>query len=892
MTSSRLASRAINSKHQSLQDLAHKHIQRQKQVCASPIKAQTMFRQVLPSVSQTNDLLGTARAWMPSVKTLLQSCSNLQLSLPDRKCDRELSPQTHELLSAAAHYQTSLHEDGLIDTSELYWRAIDSAPVIQQLLIYGYFQPQAPELAWIDALAAPGSVIFLPLDDAPLFAKTQAAVDWLIQSGWEWLQATTPSTSRLHTTADAPTNKSLCETFLDSKDIEPPVESAIAYSYGTFESEIRGTLSQVKALRSAGIAEKDIAIVARDERSYGPKLLDIAWEYDLPLRALYATPLVTTRLGAWVTLLLTVVETQFPFEETAKLLSHPLCSNPDSDFWGVARQAHPEGFSAWREIANNQLTVDISNLERVRQSRRRDTWVEWLMDVFRSFSFRSRCARWPRESVAFNNLRKALVEVSKPEEEQLSWLAFKQQIEDLLESVTVPAQPGRGGVELHSPASMMGGQYAHVFVVGMADSVLPPVVSNDPVLDFFERVSLSNQGIHLPSATDSFQKEALDFYFLLQAATGQLTFSYPKLKDRKEQLPSPYLAQLNIAATTPPELPISSQEELRRSVLSYQLEQQKSVVEGQSSTDIEEVLAAAIRAFEVESHRESAGAANEYDGIIDQPFDYSDWTFSVSQLTNLGQCPFKWFADKVLTLGNPIEADSDLSPSLRGNLYHQVAELLVQAVQENPQLAISDLALLKEKFLEAEKKIDFPALPAWEMRREDHMRKLATVLRKPDFWPEDAEPVALEEKFKGEWEGFKVTGRVDRIDRTPNGLVLIDYKTSAQRPKGLKDSNGKANIDLQLQLYREAAATEMFPDETVTAAQYFSLTKGKELKLSSKAPQHELPDAIASCKTALNKGHYPVQPDVKRDACRYCDFDLVCRKGSRLTRKENSNGTD
>jgi len=138
--------------------------------------------------------------------------------------------------------------------------------------------------------------------------------------------------------------------------------------------------------------------------------------------------------------------------------------------------------------------------------------VEWLMAVFKTFSLRSRCARWPRENVAFNNLEKALVEVSKPENEQLSWLMFKQQMEELLESVTVPAQPGRGGVELHSPASMIGAQYAQLFVVGMADGILPPIVSSDPVLDFFERAHLSNQGIHLSSPTDNFQKEALDFY--------------------------------------------------------------------------------------------------------------------------------------------------------------------------------------------------------------------------------------------------------------------------------------------------------------------------------------------------------------------------------------------
>ena len=896
VTPSRRASRTIESKYQPLHQFAQAQSQQRKQVSVSPLKAQAVLRQVLRDADafQLTDVSGTARAWMPSVKGLLQSCS----SLPSAIRTTDVAPRTKHLLIATLQYQSALREDGFIDPSELYWRAAESQPEQKQLLVYGYFQPQAGELAWLNALAAPNSVIFLPRGNFPLFSKTQAAIDWLQGSGWQ-VMAETSAVSIVRPvvkpSAKSLDNVSLCEAFLASEKAEPPKSTVVVYSYSTFEAEVRGTLAQVKALRDAGVAEREIAIIARDERAYGPKLLDVACEYKLRLRVLYDTALLTTRLGAWLKLLLTVIDHQFPFEETAKLLSHPLCSNPDSDFWAAARQAHPEGFAEWRRIAADHLELDISSLEQIKQRQRRDDWVALLMDVFKTFSLRRRCARWPRESVAFNSLQKALIEVSKPENELLTWVEFKQQIEEIFGSVTAPAQVEKYGVELHSPASVAGAQYAHLFVVGMADGILPPVVSNNPVLDFFERSQLTQHGIHLPSATDLFQKEALDFYFLLQAATGQLTFSYSKLKERKEQLPSPYLAQMNVLVIAPPEQPISSPEELRRCTLPHQLADEESREESRLDISpgaaVDKVLTAAIRAFKVESHRESAQAANEYDGIIGQSFDYSEHTFSVSQLTKLGQCPFKWFADKVLKLGNPAEADTDLSPSLKGNLYHQVVELLVKAVQDDPQLELTDPDLMKEKFLEAERKIDFPALPAWEVRRADHLSKLATVLRKPDFWPSDAEPVALEKQFKGEWQGFKVTGRVDRIDRTPNGLVLIDYKTSSQRPKGLKDSNGKASIDLQLQLYREAAAAEMFPGETVTAAQYFSLTKGKELKLSNKAPQHELPAAIENCKTALNLGHYPVQPDVKRDACQYCDFDPVCRQGSRLTRKENNYGT-
>ena len=875
ITPSRLAARAISAQHQPLQTLALKYLQQQGQIKASSLQAQKQFRQTLQEVLQPADLPGTARAWMPAAKSLLQGCPSFMQTSAGSSAN--LSARTTSLIEVAQQYQSTLHENGLFDADELYWRAAELEPKQQPLLVYGYFQPRADELAWLNKIAGFGSLLFLPIDESPLFADTRAAVAWLQRQGWKVM----PSDAASSPSANA----KLCHSFLTAEPSERPIENAIAHTYGTFEAEVRGTLAQVKALLNEDVPAKEIAIIARDERAYGPKLIDIAWEYDVPIRALYSTPMRTTRLGGWISLLLEVLDVGFPFETTAKLLSHPLCSNPDAGFWAIARAQHPEGFQQWRDIANQHLEIDLSALAQVNQTRRRDTWVDWWQRLFKTFDLRRRCARWARESIAFNTLQDGLVELSKPETETLSWPIFRQQLEDLLESLSVPAKPGRGGVELHSPASIVGAQYSHLSVMGIAESVLPPPVSNDAVLDFFERRQLKERGVALPTSSKLFRTEALSFYYLLQTASDRITFSYPKLHGRTEQLPSSYLERLSLQATQPPEQPIASLEEMRRCYL----RQHKKAEE-----ETDAVLIQAVRAFQIEQHRESTQSADEYDGVISIPFDYSDWTFSVSQLTSLGQCRFRWFADKVLKLGAPIEVEEDLSPSLRGNLYHKVVELLVQAVQADLTRwrslsygeSLTDESLLKEKFLEAEKSVKLPPLLNWEVRREDHLRQLSITLKKSTFWPKEATPIATEQRFEGEWQGLKVTGRIDRIDETPSGLVLIDYKTGGSVPKGIKDSNGKASIDLQLPLYRDIAAA-LYPEQSIADSQYFSLTKGKKLSVSSKSPQHELPAAIEFCKNALTTGSYPVQPDAKREACRYCDFDLMCRQGSRLDRKEN-----
>src|SRR6185437_13097510 len=96
------------------------------------------------------------------------------------------------------------------------------------------------------------------------------------------------------------------------------------YSYPHLDAEVRGTLGRVQVLLRHGVAPDDIAVVTRDEDLYGRSVLDVAWEYGVPIRALYRVPLIKTRLGAWVGLMLEVLEAGFPYERTVELLTHPL----------------------------------------------------------------------------------------------------------------------------------------------------------------------------------------------------------------------------------------------------------------------------------------------------------------------------------------------------------------------------------------------------------------------------------------------------------------------------------------------------------------------------------------------------------------------------------------
>jgi CRISPR/Cas system-associated exonuclease Cas4 (RecB family) len=845
---------------------------------------QSVFRQAVQDVTgvvrdtgPSADSGGMAAAWLPSVRSLLQSSPDLS------SVSGHGSERTRQLLQVAQRFQQMLHENQWFDLSEVYWQALKQLPVsqtVQTVLIYGYIQPRSDELSWINAIAADNSVVLIPAPNTPLFTDVQIAIEWLVQHDWEKMS------DRLEDNHEPVIGDHLSRAFIGYRHPVLDQHSGVkSYSYSTLEAEIRGTLANVKTLLNAGIPAQAIAIIAREEEAYGPKLLDIAWEYGVPLRALYDTPLLSTRLGAWLSLLIEVIDTRWPFESTAKLLSHPLCSDPEKEFWATVRVQHPVGFSQWQAIASQHLGLDLSGLSNLNRKRSLKDWAKWWDAIFQGFKLRKRCARWARESIAFNNLREALGELAQWDSRAIDWSEFRPMFRDLLQTLTVLAQPGRGGVELHKPSSVVGGRYTHLFVMGMAEGLLPAAIRNDPVLDFFERQQLQQSGLVLPAAAALARCEALFFFSLLQTVTESVTFSYAERAGRQEHLLSPYLKQLGLQPTTPPTPAIASPEEWRKGILRH-LEISKDEIPE------DDVLSHMHHAFTVEQHRESHAFPDEYDGILEVPFDYSDWTFSVSQLSRLGQCPFKWFADKLLRLGVAVEIEEEVSPSQIGQLYHKVLDLILTEKQQAPDLDITNTALLDEKFEIAERDIIPANLTSWPLRRSEHLRCLSLAIADPQFLPKGAEPLQLEATFKGEWHGLTVRGRIDRIDRTDNGLVLIDYKTGKNRPIGIKDSNGKACIDLQLPLYQEAAAPDLFPDDPVASAYYYSIRGRSQINLSSKAPQHELPDAINRCKALLEQGHYPVQPDNKKEACKYCDFDALCRKGDRLNRKENNNGTD
>ena len=284
-------------------------------------------------------------------------------------------------------------------------------------------------------------------------------------------------------------------------------------------------------------------------------------------------------------------------------------------------------------------------------------------------------------------------------------------------------------------------------------------------------------------------------------------------------------------------------------------------------------------AWRVELAREGPAMPDAYDGVTGTGVDLSDRTFAVTELEALGQCPFKWFAARLLRLSEPEEAPEDLDASLRGRLYHETLSRAVRP-EEDPRRASTRL---DAAFAEAEKELELDRLPGWEGERLEHLARLRRLAESEVFAEPGAVAHALEHSFETGWWGFRVRGRIDRADRVAEQLVLYDYKAGKSAPKGVQDGEGRLKIDLQLPLYRELAPA-VFEGMEVKEAYYLLVGAAKRKPAAS--PDVSLEDVAEQLRRHLEEGSFPVAPDTRGDACTFCPFDLVCRRGPRLWRKE------
>jgi RecB family exonuclease len=841
------------------------------------------------------------------VETLLRIDADLESLLGDE------SERVRELARVTIGYRRRLEAGRLVDPAESLWHVArleqPRRPLLIQCNFREHLQPRIDELALIDALAGDGSEIWLSGGEESNVAGNAGnmeAVDFLRQRGWA-ICADAPAEQDvlnpngpnefIGVNGDAwRIGDAITRGFVTGEVAEGIVR---LWSYPTIDAEIRGVLAAVKQLLTSGVGPEDIVLVTNDEAVYGPVLLATGWEYELPVRLLYDIPLGESRFGSWVRLMLESIAGGFAFEPTLQFLAHSLSPGLDAKVLARSLQTllpNQANRRSWEEAG-----VDLAHLDWPEEDTR-SRMIERLRAAMKG----TRLPLQAPDLLAQERLDEGLRELAGENggRARITISGMAREVGELLRLLKIPAQaeperelgPANGdkgspgdhaAIELHQPEYLSGSRYRHVFVLGMIEGMMPRPVIEDPVLDLHDRKRLRGRGLRFESAADLARREMHGFCLVAGAAMESLNFSFPRLKGGKPTIPSAYLERLGLSALPGEEQRITrfgrigpmSLEEWRISHLADGTE---------SSAD--PVLEQSRHAYRVELRREMATDYDEYDGLVGDSIDPEARVWSASQMTRLGQCPFQWFSRYVLGIADPEELPGEISSRQIGKLFHRALELAlanlpVDGSGSNPRehaLARIDDALRQA---ESDPENPFPKYPAWSAQRKEYLASLRRAISAPEFIRPDAVVIGRETKFEGVWEGLRVVGFIDRIDRTPESIELIDYKTSSRFPNGAQDDSGYLKVDLQIPIYTESAGASLFPGEEVSG-RYYSLNKGQNLKEpGSWAGEEQRRRFATGLRERLRSGRFPVEPDVEGKACTYCEFDPICRKGPRLERK-------
>ncbi len=233
-------------------------------------------------------------------------------------------------------------------------------------------------------------------------------------------------------------------------------------------------------------------------------------------------------------------------------------------------------------------------------------------------------------------------------------------------------------------------------------------------------------------------------------------------------------------------------------------------------------------------------------------------SLSASDLSLYLTCPLKYKFARVF--GIPQE------PTINqrfGILIHNVLERFHKEPPENDG---DGLRLLTNLFETGWRRTGFGSTDD-ELQFRDRAREALRL-----YWERErvaeGEPVWLEKKFDFKVGEHHVRGRVDRVDRLPDGdYELIDYKTGERRTEAELES------DLQLALYR-LAAREAWEVEASTGSYYYVLDADKV------AAPTKPDDAERVERTVLQVGEgvlsQDFEPRPSPSVCGWCDYRLIC----------------
>jgi RecB family exonuclease len=509
-----------------------------------------------------------------------------------------------------------------------------------------------------------------------------------------------------------------------------------------------------------------------------------------------------------------------------------------------------------------------------------------------------------------------------------AWEDFLDIFERKLSRATRSVGEGGLGVRALDAMDARGQRFRAVIVVGLKEKLFPRQVSEDPILRDAARSALRHPGGYwIGRKAAGHEEERLLFYLTVASARERLALVYPRSDEAgRAEVPSTYLRELCRAAGLPPpgeddarRVPRPPAERLRGLVAARRTPAETALLCALDGGDPPAALEqggvparALAEGFALAAALNAPGPLGPRDGLVPPPAAaLAAWRksgLSPTALDEFAQCPFKFFAGRVLGLGEREEGAQrgELTAQARGQVYHSALERFYRTLPEGAWSGRGDaLAHLEAVLVETFAENDWRALGLYPLLWEASRLELSAHLRAFVAWDfarlraGGYRPRLFEARLSGEPEGgapggVPWRGIADRVDADAGGRFrVIDYKTreSGRWKKGLARLAAEGESH-QIPFYAALAGRELGDGWSFAGGELLFLEspddEGRSMELTPedwKNAREPFMAALTDKIERISAGRFPISPeDGERGHCSWCEFPTVCRKSHGPTR--------
>ena len=519
---------------------------------------------------------------------------------------------------------------------------------------------------------------------------------------------------------------------------------------------------------------------------------------------------------------------------------------------------------------------------------------------------------------ALNSLQERLEELGEIEENderksRPSLAARAGRVREMLMEHTLDASVPRPGALYVAPIDRAGhaGRKA-LYVVGMDEASFPPSASEDPILLDDDRAELTPR---LELMRDKPAAQTWHLVRLLGQAAGHvtLTAAVTTLADGAERYPSALFMQLaqQLSPTEEPDDALGPTWTLTRATDTPLTDTQWFWAHRTQA--LQNVAARHYPALARGGNalrQRAADGFTAFDGALGQATPElvpgaHDTVFSSSGLETLTGCPYRFFLRYVLGVDAPREREEDPARWLDaldfGSLLHEILHDFMDKLGRHPTAADEErlLSLVDRKASEwSTKRVSPPNDVAYEADRK-RLREAARLFLREEAGRTDVEPVAFELSFGmgersganhpapvaiplGEDRTIQLRGQIDRIDRTPDGYELWDYKSGSDSPYSAGDLlDGGRKLQWLLYAYALQQLIDRDPDladAPIARSGYFFVsekTQGRRIADHPMPPQ-ALAQELQPLFEMLSAGGFPKIHKNGSAPCHFCEYQHVC----------------